>query len=142
MAQQKIRGVNWQVFNGTTEIPSVKNCDLSVSTGTADASDHSSGGWGEDVTTTSKWTANIDGWYREDETTHTPDPALSALFTAMVNGTVLAVEFRPNGTGSTKSRYYGNGRIKDLKMGGPQEGVQPFSFSIVGAGALTPGSQS
>lgn len=132
----KIRGVNWEVYNATDKIPNVTNVDLDVTATEIDASDHDSGAWGETMTGTWRWKATVAAFSNDGNAIQ------KALRDAGLAGTTLTIEFRPNGTGTTKTKFTGSARVLNFKMGGPQDGVQPFNFDLGGVGALTEGAQS
>lgn len=132
----KLSGVAGELWTGTDKVPNITNYDLTVNSNQANVSDHDSGRWGEKINTTAQWTASMTGWYNEGNTIQ------AAILAAAVSGASLPFEFRPNGTGTGKSKFAGNGVIGNIKYGAPQDAGQPFSFDIAGQGALTSGVQS
>jgi predicted secreted protein len=142
MASAKLAGVKGEFYVSTTKTLGVSNYDLNVELGVVDVSDHDSGGWGEDMTTTAKWSGSITAWYLGDATTGVADTTHATIMDACPIGTIIACEFRPNGTGTGKAKFSGNARVKGYKLAAPNSGAQPFNFDIVGVGALTRGTQT
>lgn len=142
MPNIKLAGVKGEFYITATKQLGVSNYDLSIELGTVDVSDHDSGGWGEDMTTTAKWAASLSAWYLGDSVTGVADTTQAAIMDACPIGTILACKFRPNGTGTGKAEWTGNARVKSYKLGAPNSGAQPFNYELVGSGALTRGTQT
>lgn len=132
----KLRGVNLELYNGATKVLGIRDVDVKVESGEADASDHNSGAWGETITTTWKWTATVSGVYIDTDATQT------ALMDLGLSGVPATFSIRPNGTASTRTKFDGDARVRNWNLTGPQDGVQAFNFELVGAGALTRGTQT
>jgi hypothetical protein len=142
MPNQKFSGVKGEFYVSTTKTLGVASYDISVEMGTVDVSDHDSGGWGEDMTTTAKWSGSIKAWYLGDSVTGVAETGQAALMAACPVGTIIACEFRPNGTGSNKAKYSGNARVSSYKTSASTTSAQDLNFEIKGVGALTPGTQT
>lgn len=142
MPNVKLSGVKGEFYVSTTKTLGVASYDISVDMNTVDVSDHDSGGWGEDMTTTAKWSGSIKAWYLGDSVTGVAETGQAALMDACPVGTIIACEFRPNGTGTGKAKWSGNARVKGYKTSAPTSGAQNLDFDIVGVGALTRGTQT
>jgi hypothetical protein len=133
---QKLRGVSGELWWNTVKVAALTNYDLTIAGAEADASDHDSSSWGETMATTFKWSLTVTAWYLDGDT------AQATLRSDMIAAATHVGELRPNGTGSGKSKFYGNARITGVKLGAPQNGVQPHDITLTGVGALTEGTQT
>lgn len=142
MADAKMRGVVAELYNSANKIAGLSDYTIKVDAASVDVSDHDSGSWGEEMPTTSKWSASGKLWYLGDGTTGVGATTQKALRDALPLATQLTVEFRPFGTGTGKAKYSGTCRVKGWSVGAPTSGAQNFDVELVGVGALTEGTQT
>jgi len=132
----KLRGVNLELYNGSTKILGIREVDVTLEATEIDFSDHDSGAWVETGTGTWKWSAEVSGIYIDADTTQT------AIFDLGISGAAATFSIRPNGTGTGKTKFDGSARVSKITpVTGPQDGAQAFNFSLRGAGALSRGVQ-
>jgi predicted secreted protein len=145
MSNVKRSGVFAELWMDSATIAKVlglSDYTIDISMGTVDVTDHDSAGWGEKMTTFAQWTATAKFWYLMDATTGVQETTQAKALTALPAGTVMLVEFRPNGTGSGKAKLSGSCRISKWATAAPTSGAQNMDISLEGIGALTVGTQT
>jgi predicted secreted protein len=132
----KIRGISGELYSGSVKVAAMHDIVLDIASQTSDDSDHDSGSWGSKQTGINEWSIKADGWLLDGDTNQ------QALLDAQIAGTVLALKYRPAGTGSGKTEWSGNAVCSKFNTGAPQQGSQPLSLEFEGRGAIARGTQA
>ena len=127
-----------------TKVFALTSANLQLQYQTADATDHDSGAWSEQVAIRASWSIDVECLYEEDPT-GADLTNVNQLFDAALAGTTLRWKLHPLGTAAPyattpwSASYYGNGIITSHTFNADQNDVSRFSFTVQGTGALTQG---
>ncbi|MBF0406474.1 MAG: hypothetical protein HQM10_03910 [Candidatus Riflebacteria bacterium] len=122
----KVMGVDVLVSAGGSVIGSQKDASLELSAKEIDVSDKDTGDWEQVLPGKKAWQISCDSVTLEN------DAAKTAILSAFLNGTLIAVVFTL-GSGGT---FSGNAMVSSYKFNGPQDDVSTASLSLKGSSAL------
>jgi len=112
------------------EIAEIKEMTLNLSAELEDATSHDSGGWREFIEGLKTWTVDTETNYIVASTTK------DDLFAALVAGTKLLIQFRPNDT-TGSDQYEGTVLVGEFTPGSPLADPGNLSLTLQGCGVLS-----
>jgi hypothetical protein len=125
-----------------TRVNGLNKAELTVDGNSVDVTDFDSAGWEDSLTTTRKWTINLEAFrgYTGPDNAKVMDPGQEHLRArGLMVGSAAYTGLRfyrtdlPGANG-----YSGTATVNFKSLGGDVKGVEPVSVELAGSGALTP----
>ena len=126
-----IDGRNGAVKFATNLVAEITNFSFTETQVQHDKNSMSNPDWDESIGGRKAWTASVEVLYDPDDTNGQ---------VALTTGVEGAFDFIPSGDTSGNTKYSGNGRVSDIEVGTPHDGLVTASFNVRGNGALTKGT--